>query len=221
MRLVQCWDDGVLDDIRVIEILRKHGAKASFNLNYGLHENERVGKWKFKETKMVYKLAKGELKDVYEGFLVANHTTTHPHLSRIPLEDAVKNIIEGRDQLEQVFGYAIKGFAYPFGDYNDAVENAIRQAGHVYARTTKNVEKVFPCENPMAFHANTHFLAADFWDKFQRVKDMDKDGDEVFYFWGHSYELITEEQWQTFDRQIERLSADPQTRWADLPDLFV
>jgi hypothetical protein len=72
----------------------------------------------------------------------------------------------------------------------------------------------------MAFHPHTHFLAPDFWDKFQRVKEMDTDGNEVFYFWGHSYELVTEEQWQTFDQQIKRLTQDPQTRWVNLPDLF-
>lgn len=41
MRIVQCWDDGVEDDIRLCEILRKHGAKASFNLNPGMHGSQR------------------------------------------------------------------------------------------------------------------------------------------------------------------------------------
>jgi len=41
MKIVQCWDDGVLDDVRLIEILRRHGAKASFNLNLGTQPAQR------------------------------------------------------------------------------------------------------------------------------------------------------------------------------------
>ncbi len=37
LRVVQCWDDGDLGDIRLCEILRKYGAKASFNLNPAHH----------------------------------------------------------------------------------------------------------------------------------------------------------------------------------------
>jgi peptidoglycan-N-acetylglucosamine deacetylase len=41
MKIVQCWDDGVVDDVRLIDILRKYGAKASFNLNFGTHQTTR------------------------------------------------------------------------------------------------------------------------------------------------------------------------------------
>jgi len=101
IKLVQCWDDGVVDDIRLIAILRKHGATASFNLNMGTHRKERhSGAWKFKGIKEVFRLALPELKDVYEGFTVAIHTLTHPHLTEIPIDQARRDIDEGRDALE-------------------------------------------------------------------------------------------------------------------------
>src|SRR5579862_5713256 len=111
IKVVQCWDDGVVDDIRLTEVLRRQGAKASFNLNLGAHAEGREGR----------RLAKGELRDVYDGFLVANHGFTHPHLTRIPLEEAKRCIREGRDALEQHFGYAVTGFAYPYGSYDAVV----------------------------------------------------------------------------------------------------
>jgi len=43
MKIVQCWDDGVNDDIRLTELLRRHCAKATFNLNPGTHKAERHG----------------------------------------------------------------------------------------------------------------------------------------------------------------------------------
>jgi peptidoglycan/xylan/chitin deacetylase (PgdA/CDA1 family) len=215
MKLAQCWDDGVVDDIRVIEILRRHGAKASFNLNLGLHLENRYAGWKYQNTKEVWKLASQELVQVYDGFLVANHSLNHPCLNKIPAAEAEREIREGKDALEQLFGYAVKGFAYPFGVHNEAIEEMIRSTGHVYARTTGVTDKVFPPANPMAFHPHCHFQDPLFWEKFERARQVDG----VFYFWGHSYEIITEEQWQAFEQTIARLSAQSAT-WVDLPDLF-
>jgi hypothetical protein len=48
MTVVQCWDDGVTADVGVIEILRKHAAKATFNLNAGTHGQQRKAGWTYK-----------------------------------------------------------------------------------------------------------------------------------------------------------------------------
>ena len=42
MKVVQCWDDGVTTDLRLIELLYKYNAKATFNLCPGVLEEERV-----------------------------------------------------------------------------------------------------------------------------------------------------------------------------------
>jgi peptidoglycan/xylan/chitin deacetylase (PgdA/CDA1 family) len=215
VKVVQCWDDGVADDIRVAEICRKHGAKASFNLNPGLHSETRGAGWKFRDVKQVERLALPELPSVYEGMLIANHSVSHPHLDRIPIADAVREIVDGRDRLEQIFGYEVVGFAYPFGTHNQAVEDAIRDAGHVYARTTENVVFPFPPEDPMRFHSNCHFKHERFWEIYEKAKPGG-----VFYFWGHSYEIMDEKEWQAFDAQIAKLTADPDVEWTFLPELF-
>lgn len=217
MKIVQCWDDGVLDDVRLIEILRRHGAKASFNLNFGLHPLHRKATWMFRDIKEVWKLGKNELKDVYEGFTVANHSYKHLNLPKVPLADAIEDIRVGRESLEQYFGCKVTGFAYPCGLYSPEVENVLKDTGHIYARTTKNVVCAFPPENPMEFHSNCHFAAADFWDRFERAK---AENHPVFYFWGHSYEMITEEDWAAMEKKIARLSSDPDCTWAELPELF-
>ena len=214
VKLVQCWDDGVLDDIRLIEILRKHGAAASFNLNLGLHREERYCGGKFKGTKEVFKLALPELKEVYEGFTAANHTLRHPHLTKIPIEEAQREILDGRDALEQLFGYPIDGFAYPYGDQNTEIRELVRSAGHLYARSVSGTQTVFPPEEPMDFKPSCHFLTENFWQEFESVRD----GRGVFYFWGHSYEIVTEEDWRAFDEKIARLSEAGE--WVSLPSLF-
>jgi len=215
VKVAQCWDDGVLDDIRVTEILRKYGAKASFNLNAGLHKRNRKLNWRYNDVKDVYKLGLNELPEVYVGFLAANHSFTHQHLDEIPLNKAEAEIIEGRDRLEQIFGYKVTGFAYPFGTYNDEVKELIKDAGHIYARTVVNVPAVFPVENSMEFHPNCHFMDPNFQQIFETAAESG-----VFYFWGHSYEMVTEKQWHDFEGKIATLSETPGVEWTNLPDLF-
>ena len=215
MTVVQCWDDGVSNDARLTEILRRHGAKATFNLNAGLHQAKRTpAAWTYQDTE-VGRLGWDEMKTVYAGFTIANHTLTHPHLEQLPMAEARREIVEGRNQLQQFFGQPVLGFAYPYGSYNEAVMEAVREAGHVYARTVGNVAHPFPPENAMAFHPNCHFLADDFWVRYETAR-----AGGVFHFWGHSYEMTAEPLWTEFEAKIARISADPAARWGELPELF-
>jgi hypothetical protein len=94
------------------------------------------------------------------------------------------------------------------------VEVAVREAGHVYARTTSQVAQAWPVANAMALHPNCHFQAADFWARHEQAR-----ASGVFYFWGHSYQMTTEAQWAAFDATLARLGADPQARWCEVADL--
>ncbi len=214
MKVVQCWDDGVSTDIQLIEILRRHNAKATFNLNAGLFKKARSDSWQYKGTE-VQRLGWNEMNELYEGFMIANHSLSHPRLQELPIEAARKEIVEGRKRLQDFFNDPIAGFAYPYGTYNDAVMDILREAGHVYARTTQYEPLAFPPENPLAFHPTCKFNADDFWTRYEQAKECG-----LFYFWGHSYELIDNTMWQEFENSIARITADETSIWVDLPTLF-
>ncbi len=214
MKVVQCWDDGVTADIRLIDILRRHKAKATFNLNADLHGNTRDKVWEFKETK-VQRLGKGEMVEVYEGFKIANHSLSHPRLETLSLDEVRVEIRENRKQLQDFFRQPIDGFAYPFGSYNDSVMDVIQEEGHAYARTTKSEVPTFPPQSPFAFHPSCRFLAEDFWGRYEASKQYG-----VFYFWGHSYEMISEDMWSDFENKIKKINEDPESEWCDVADLF-
>ncbi len=214
MIVVQCWDDGVTTDARLVDILRRHGARATFNLNAGLHARQRQAYWSYRGVE-VSRLGWDEMQDVYAGFTIANHSLTHPHLKQMPVAAARREIAEGRERLQQFFRQAVRGFAYPFGSYSEAVMDLVRAAGHVYARTTGQHERPFPPENAMAFDPCCHFLDPDLWARYERAR-----AGGVFYFWGHSYEMVSEAMWAAFEANIERLGADPESCWGDVADLF-
>jgi peptidoglycan/xylan/chitin deacetylase (PgdA/CDA1 family) len=136
MKLMQCWDDGVTSDVRLVSLLRRYGAHATFNLNAGLHARERQFGWHHQGTE-VWRLGRDELRQVYAGFNVANHSLTHPHPEQLPIESARREIQEGRAHLQDLFDQPVSGFVYPFGSFDDGVRQAVRDAGHIYARTTR------------------------------------------------------------------------------------
>jgi peptidoglycan/xylan/chitin deacetylase (PgdA/CDA1 family) len=214
MTVVQCWDDGVTTDVRLVDILRRHHAPATFNLNADLHGKERAFGWFHQDTE-VWRLGLDEMKTLYEGFTIANHSLTHPWLDRIDAGSARREITEGRLRLQDLFGQPVLGFAYPFGSYNGMVMDLVREAGHVYGRTTENADPAFPPADPMAFHPSCHFLMPDFWTRYGKAREGG-----VFYFWGHSYEMVSEAMWEAFESAIRKISADPLARWGKPGDLF-
>ena len=71
------------------------------------------------------------------------------------------------------------------------------------------------CPQPLALASSCHFLSRDFWSIFEAAK---KTG--VFYFWGHSYEMMDCPQiWQRFELAIRLLSEDPEVEWVNVIDL--
>jgi peptidoglycan/xylan/chitin deacetylase (PgdA/CDA1 family) len=214
MKLMQCWDDGVTTDVRLVALLRRHGARATFNLNAGLHAPERQFGWHHQGTE-VWRLGRNELRTVYEGFHIANHALTHPHLNGLSPEALRHEVAEGRRQLQALFDQPVRGFVYPFGAFNAAVASAVREAGHVYARTTRAAEAGVDASDAMATAPSCHVLDPDFWPRFERAR-----ANGVFWFWGHSYEFVSEAMWAAFEATLGRLCAEPGARWCDPTDLF-
>ena len=69
--LTMSYDDGKVQDRRLIDIFNKYGIKGTFNLNYGL-----VGERP--------RMTLGEMKGLYAGHEIATHTMTHPTIERCP-----------------------------------------------------------------------------------------------------------------------------------------
>lgn len=218
MRVMQCWDDGDVDDIKLIDILKKHKAKATFNINPGGWQSERRIAHKFKGEYDVWRLALDEMPDVYKGFQVAGHTMTHPLLTKINPKWALTELVECKQYIKENFGVEECGMAYPCGAFDDNVKKLVEQAGYRYARTTLNVDCELNVDDPMALNTQCHFSHDDFWEKFEKVKELDGD----FYFWGHTFELMNDDKrWDDLEAMIARISEDPKTEWCDVIDLFV
>ena len=106
------YDDGVEQDIRLIEILDRYHLRGTFNLNPGLQSPEHTFQ---KGSVTVRHLPLAQLPEVYKNHEVAGHTNTHLHLEQLDDARLHEEIHRGQDTLEQLFGRKLLGLAYPYG----------------------------------------------------------------------------------------------------------
>lgn len=225
IKVVQCWDDGVINDMKVVELCRKYGAKATFNLNPGLMGDERgeiswcgTGKnaWNYHGF-ACGKLAKKDIGEVYEGFEVASHCWKHENADSMPAEEWIQRAISARKFLEDIVQKPCLGFAWPCGRTTPETAKALREAGFAYGRTTVNSRNITSCADTMLLPSNCHFQNNQFYSLYEAAKEA---GEEVFYFWGHSYEMYEYDKlWEQYEMKLQYISNDPDAQWANVVDI--
>ena len=74
-----------------------------------------------------------------ENISFGAHTVTHPILTRMPLVNAVDEILNSRQTIEKRLMTPVRLFAYPNGDrddFNESIKHVLQEAGFMCAMTT-------------------------------------------------------------------------------------
>lgn len=196
------YDDGVVQDIRLSDIMKKNGLKGTFNINSGRYfpENEErknfSGRMKLSEAKKLY---------INSGNEVAIHAYSHPFLEKLENSELIREIYEDRKTIEKDYEIIATGMAYPFGTYSDKVLKALELCGVSYSRTTNateyfNLPENWLILNPTCHHTNPKLMKL----AKQFVEDDPKFGNVwMFYLWGHSYEFDNNDNWDVIENLAE------------------
>lgn len=210
------YDDGVIHDRRFIELLKKYGLSCTFNLNSGAfeeHYTEIDYSKPYDVNLRQVRISADEVHDLYEGFEVASHTRTHPHPKEISKDELKKEVLDDIKELKRLTGQNdIRGFAYPYGEYDTDVINVLKECGVVYARTVWDDESFsipddFLEWRPTSRHANPELLSLG-----QRFIESDKEG-ALMYVWGHTYELYTTNEWDKVETLFKMLKEHEDEIW--------
>lgn len=164
--VTQSWDDAVLNDVRLVALLKKFNAKATFFVDPGnLSDEEQPIDGKPKHGYPYWgwfgygKLSISEIKELYAGFEVGSHTMTHPPIHDLPVDQMRSELVESKRILELWFGKPVKGFAYPGGGNCTAlVRQELKAAGYIYARTIGCDPNDFPPRDPYNMSACSGML---------------------------------------------------------------
>lgn len=203
--LTLSYDDGVIQDKRLIEILKPYGIKATFNINSG----------KFSESAVSVKgrMSEEQAKELYKnsGHEIAVHTLTHPSLTRLPLPIAIDEVLQDRKNLENIFGGVIRGMAYPYGTYSDELIDMLKNIGIAYSRTVVSTHDFRIPTDWLKLTATCHHndsLLFELTDKFINAKpDSEKSNRQplLFYLWGHSYEFDNDNNWDIIEEFAQKI----------------
>ena len=203
--LTLSYDDGVEQDIRLMDILDKHGIRCTFNLNSGCWAKEGTV---YPAGQVHRRLTASQAAKVYANpnHEVAAHCLTHASLTEVSPAEVAHEVLADRENLEAMFGGVIRGLAYPFGTYSDKVVDALRATGAAYARTVASTHNFCIPTEWLLLHPTCHHNDPQLdvlCDRF--LKDSAVFGSKLFYLWGHSYEFEGDDNWQVIEAFAEKM----------------
>lgn len=197
------YDDGVKADRRLVELFNRHGLKGTFNLNSLLFDAE---EWH----------GRMDEEQTYKAFCngpheVAMHGARHVFLDKVPLPEAVNELVQNRVYLENKFNRIVRGMAYPYNAYNDGILNILPHLGVVYARTTETtgtfaLPQNFLKWNPTCHHGDTRL--EELAEKFVTCSPNDQKKHRepwLFYVWGHSFEFDENDNWEIIEKFADKV----------------
>ncbi|MDE6691644.1 MAG: polysaccharide deacetylase family protein, partial [Clostridia bacterium] len=122
------YDDGVEADKKLLKLFEKYGLKGTFNINSKLFDcrcwHDRM------DEETTFNAFSGS------GQEVALHGARHIFLDKVPLPEAIKEVVDNRAYLEEKYGTIVRGMAYAYNGYNADVKRVLADLGVAYARTT-------------------------------------------------------------------------------------
>lgn len=197
--LTLSYDDGVEQDVRLMEILDRFGIRCTFNLNSGCWAPEGTV---YPAGQIHRRMSKSQVEKVYanQNHEVAAHCLTHASLTELSPAEIAHEVLADRENLEAMFGGLVRGLAYPFGTYSDAVVEALKATGVAYARTVVSTNDFTVPSDWLRLHPTCHHNAPNLpqlCDRF--LNEPVPFGSRLFYLWGHSYEFESSDNWQVIE----------------------
>ena len=209
------YDDGVNQDLRLADILSKHGMKGTFNVNSGMFGDK---------TRFGYRLSPEEIKSgiIEKGHEVAVHGKRHVASAAASPIDCINDCLECRRELEEAFDMIIRGMAYPDsgirnsanGNDYSSVKKILSDLNIAYSRTLGGDNKDFKI--PVDWHAwmpTAHHNNPEIFNWINAFNGIDEktlyssgNYPRLFYVWGHTYEFDKDNNWDRIEKICEELS---------------
>ena len=196
------YDDGVIYDEKLIEIMKKHGLRGTFNLNSGYLVGERSSSSRLDREQAVQLYSQ-------DGIEVAVHGVNHYSLGEMDNGVSTREIVCDRQNLEKTFGYIVKGMAYANGSYSDDAVSVLRTCGIKYARTTVSTLKLDIPTDWLRMPATCHHKNPELMNLAKEFIEKEESSywwarrPRLFYVWGHSYEFNNDNNWHVIEELAE------------------
>ena len=219
--LTLSYDDGVETDVRMMEILDRHGIRCTFNMSSGSFAPEGTV---YPAGTIHRRMSRSQSLAAYKGtpHEVAVHATHHPFLEQMPAHMATREVLSDRQALEELFDVTVRGMAYPFGATSDEVVKSLAACGIAYARTTVSTGRFdLPADwlrLPATCHHNDPRLF-ELADEFLSPAHPSRPS-RLFYRGGHSYEFAGDDNWDVIERFAAQVGGREEIWYATNLELY-
>ena len=138
-------DDGHPLDLKVAEILAKKNIPTTFYVP-------------IKNSTGKPTLNKNQIKNLSQNplFKIGGHTYNHFNLTKLPLEEAEKEIRKGKEELEDIIGKKVTTFAWPWGKYNGRLIEVAKKIGFLDCRSSRICNFGISDKKNFLWHPNFH-----------------------------------------------------------------
>jgi peptidoglycan/xylan/chitin deacetylase (PgdA/CDA1 family) len=216
MYITTSWDDGHVLDPRLASELATRGLTGTFYISPLCQE--------IPEAQRLNPTALREVAEIAE---IGGHTLTHPRLPTISQDEARREIVEGKDFVEQLLGHSVTSFCYPYGAYGKEHPALVRSAGFTVARTVERFCTGMPkdlFEMGTTIHGYRHLIdgvqiirrsrslrhAAGMWHNWdilgKQLLEETRSTGGVFHLWGHSWEIDAHDDWSRLGHILDELA---------------
>ena len=196
------YDDAVVFDKRLVEIMTRYGLKGTFNINGGMMSERFYRRMNEADALALYHAA---------GMEVALHGLDHAFLGGGTGADILKEYYEDKIKLEKTFGTLMRGGAYAFGVCNDEIVNVLKTLGVSYFRTTISTNRFDIPTDWLRLQPTCKHTADNLFDLLDGFCSANPDKEYraypmLFYLWGHSYEFEDQNNWEIIEQFGEKVA---------------
>lgn len=208
------YDDGVVQDVRLIGLMEQLGICGTFNLNSGMYMPEGVQP---KEGEWHVRLSEKSATKLYSaaGIEVAVHGRKHAHIGELPQSVITRELLQDREALEEQFGCIVKGACYPYNCWNEAIHIASRASGIEYARAGSNSGGFALPDEWLQWQPTCHHNSPELKNLTEKFLLAQPERDPMLFFvWGHAYEFDRDNSWQVIETLLQTVAHKPDVWYA-------
>lgn len=207
------FDDGITQDLKIIELLNKYNVNCcTFYVNTGLAGAD----WSAAVSMLIgrevthKRFTVKELKSgIYEGFDVGSHTSTHPTMSGLSSSEVINEVNKDLRTIEACSYTRPVGMAWPGGDGLYTDENVLDILNNTDIRFARGTTSTYSFALPnyfMTWYPTVAITDERVLTLAESFIEQKCDEDQLFYVWGHGYELDAYDKWETLESLIAMMS---------------
>jgi peptidoglycan/xylan/chitin deacetylase (PgdA/CDA1 family) len=125
------WDDGSVNDLRLLKLLKRFDIKGTFFIPQNFNNNDA------KYSSYIRRLTAEEIKTISLTQEIGAHSLSHRILTELSDEEIIKEVSESRVFLEEITGKKINIFSFPGGIFNEKIIDTVKNIGYIGARTAQ------------------------------------------------------------------------------------